>query len=228
MEQTHENITLGRSGSDDTRAKTDKPELLRKFGLKEDDVSDEAARLIAELYAKTVSLQLRLSEAAKELRELKEIAGATSEGEAEMLAKISWSQDMLERYDNPSSLLVIEILDYKALLGGNGINFSLKAEEYIEQTFANFIRKTDAIVKLSEFRYGVLFYNSAADRTVARLDSIKEKLMYVPVIVNSQKINMRLSTNVVAIETDKTPAQILVAANEGNASMDDFKADFQA
>ncbi len=129
------------------------------------------------------------------------------------MRRLNWAINMYQRYGHPSSVLYLDLNDFKQINDQYGHSVGDLTIRHIAQLLTSAMRESDFLARIGGDEFAIIMHHASQQAAEKRVRIILEKLKATPIYVDGKTIPVSASCGVYSIKEGDDAEKCLSAAD---------------
>lgn len=190
---------------------------IAALGIPENEITQSVSLAVSALLEKIDDVNRELTRTRNELHELEQLVDvdviAPIPNRRAFMRRLNWAVSMNERYGHPSSLLYLDLNDFKKINDTHGHAAGDKAIQHVSQIFVSMLRDSDFLARVGGDEFAIILYYADTAAATERGKKIAEAIKNSSFIYNNKPIALTTSFGVYTLKKGDTADTALTSAD---------------
>jgi diguanylate cyclase (GGDEF)-like protein len=187
------------------------------LGIPQAEVTQSVSLAVSALLEKIDDLNRELTQVKDQYFELEQLVDvdclAPIPNRRAFMRRLKWAAAMFERHGHPSSILYLDINDFKKINDNFGHDAGDKAIQHIAQILLSSMRESDFLARLGGDEFALILYYAENASALERGKKIAERIKNSALIYNGKPIAMTSSFGAYTLQKGDTAETALTSAD---------------
>ena len=194
-----------------------KPDSISIMGIPEPELTPKVREALMALMSEVESMRHDLREARVRLATLERLADRDPlipvANRRAFVRELTRTMSLSERYGHASSVVYIDLNDFKEINDTHGHRAGDEALKHIANVLLDNVRESDVVGRLGGDEFGVILDKSDADAAREKADALRDAILATPMPWQDDQISMNVAFGVYTFSGPEDAGHALAAAD---------------
>lgn len=190
---------------------------ISALGIPKVEITQSVSLAVSALLEKIDDLNRELTQTKDQLHELEQLVDvdviAPIPNRRAFMRRLAWAVAMSERYGHPSSILYLDLNDFKKINDTHGHAAGDKAIQHVSQIFMKQLRQSDFLARIGGDEFAIIMYYADHNSAIERGKKMAEAIKNSAFLYNNKTIALTTSFGVYTLQKGDTPETALTSAD---------------
>ena len=187
------------------------------LGIPQTEITQSVSLAVSALLEKVDDLSRELAQVKEQYHELEQLVDvdciAPIPNRRAFMRRLAWAVSMSERYGHPSSILYLDLNDFKKINDTHGHTAGDKALQHVSQSFLTMLRESDFLARVGGDEFAIILYYADNASALDRGKKIAEAIKNSSFLYNGKPIALTTSFGAYTLQKGDTPETALTSAD---------------
>lgn len=190
---------------------------IAALGIPAEEMTQSVSLAVSALLEKIDDLTREAAQTKEQLHELEQLVDvdcvAPIPNRRAFMRRLNWAVSMSNRYSHPSSILYLDLNDFKKINDTYGHAAGDKAIQHVSQIFLSSLRESDFLARVGGDEFAIILYYADNASAIERGKRIAEAIKNSSFLYNGKPIALTTSFGVYTLQKGDTPETALTSAD---------------